>query len=41
MNITGQSMCAGGATVMAEAGTVPELIKDVGRWGSSTFKQYI
>src|SRR5882762_9172176 len=32
LDIAGQSMCAGGATAMAEAGVAPELIKGAGRW---------
>ena len=36
--IAGQSMCAGGATAMAEAGAVPELIKGTGQWGSTAFE---
>ena len=39
--IAGQSMRAGGATAMAEAGAVPELIKGAGRWGSTAFERYI
>jgi hypothetical protein len=40
-DIAGQSMRAGGATAMAEAGAVPELIKGAGRWSSSSFERYI
>ena len=40
-DIAGQSLRAGGATVMAEAGAVPELIKGDGRWSSIAFKRYI
>jgi hypothetical protein len=39
--IAGQSMRAGGATAMAEAGAAPELIKGAGRWGSTAFERYI
>ena len=40
-HIAGQSLRAGGATAMAEAGAAPQLIKGAGRWSSSTFKRYI
>jgi hypothetical protein len=40
-DIAGQSMRAGGATAMAEAGAVPELIKGAGRWSSKSFERYI
>jgi len=40
-HIAGQSMCSGGATAMAEAGAVPELIKGVSQWSSTAFKRYI
>ena len=40
-NIAGQSMRAGGATAMAEAGAVPELIKGAGCWSSKSFERYI
>jgi len=40
-DIAGQSMRAGGATAMAEAGAVPELIKGAGRWSSTSFERYI
>jgi hypothetical protein len=40
-DIAGQSMHAGGATAMAEAGAVPELIKGAGRWSSTSFERYI
>ena len=39
--IAGQSMRAGGATALAEAGAVPELIKGAGRWSSTAFDRYI
>jgi hypothetical protein len=41
LDIAGQSMRAGGATAMAEAGAVPELIKGAGRWSSAAFERYI
>jgi hypothetical protein len=34
-------MHAGGATPMAEASAVPELIKGAVRWGSTAFEQSI
>jgi hypothetical protein len=40
-DIAGQSMRAGGATALAEAGAVPELIKGAGRWTSTAFERYI
>jgi hypothetical protein len=40
-DIAGQSLRAGGATAMAEAGAVPELIKGAGRWSSLAFERYI
>ena len=40
-DIAGQSLRAGGATAMAEAGAVPELIKGAGRWSSIAFERYI
>jgi hypothetical protein len=40
-DISGQSMHAGGATAMAEAGAEPILIKGTGRWSSSAFERYI
>ena len=40
-HIAGQSMRAGGATAMAEAGAVPQLIKGAGRWSSTAFERYI
>jgi len=40
-DIAGQSMRSGGATAMAEAGAVPELIKGAGRWSSTAFERYI
>ena len=40
-HIAGQSLRAGGATAMAEAGAEPQLIKRAGHWTSNTFKRYI
>jgi hypothetical protein len=40
-DIAGQSMRAGGATALAEAGASPELIKGAGRWSSAAFERYI
>jgi hypothetical protein len=40
-HIAGQSLRAGGATALAEAGAVPELIKGAGRWSSTAFERYI
>ena len=39
--IAGQSMRAGGATALAEAGTAPHLIQTAGRWTSDTFNRYV
>ena len=39
--IAGQSMRAGGATALAEAGTAPHLIQTAGRWTSDTFNHYM
>ena len=40
-SIAGQSMRAGEATTLAEAGTPPNLIQAAGRWSSDTFNRYI
>jgi hypothetical protein len=40
-DIAGQSLRAGGATALAEAGAPPELIKGAGRWSSASFERYI
>jgi len=40
-DIAGQSMRAGGATALAEAGAPGELIRGAGRWSSNTFERYI
>ena len=41
LHIAGQSLHAGGANALAEAGAVPELIKGAGWWSSTAFKCYI
>ena len=38
-SIAGQSMRAGGATALAEAGVLPNLIQAAGRWTSETFNR--
>ncbi len=40
-SIVGWSMCAGGATDLAEQGVLPYLIQGHGRWSSKAFKIYI
>jgi hypothetical protein len=40
-DVAGQSMCAGGATSLAENGVPPNLIQAIGRWASSAFQIYI
>jgi hypothetical protein len=40
-DIAGQSLRAGGATALTEAGAPPQLIKGAGRWSSTSFKRYI
>lgn len=40
-NITGQSMRAGGATLMAELGIAPHIIQAAGRWSSEAFRIYV
>ena len=40
-SIVGQSMRAGGATALAEAGVAPNLIQTAGRWMTDTFTCYI
>jgi hypothetical protein len=40
-DIAGQSMRAGGATVLAQAGASVELIRGAGRWSSDAFERYI
>ena len=41
ISITGQSMRAGGATALAEAGVAPNLIQTAGCWTSETFGRYV
>ena len=40
-DISGQSLRAGGATALAEAGTPPSLIQATGRWSSEAFRIYV
>lgn len=40
-NYAGQSLRAGGATALAEAGALPDLIMGAGRWSSDAFRRYI
>jgi len=40
-HIAGQSLRAGGATALAEAGASAELVRGAGRWSSNTFERYI
>lgn len=40
-NYAGQSLWAGGATMLAESGAPPDLIMGAGRWSSDTFRRYI
>ncbi|KAJ7044839.1 hypothetical protein C8F04DRAFT_1207029 [Mycena alexandri] len=40
-SVAGQSMRAGGATRLAEAGALPHVIQAAGRWASDTFQIYI
>jgi hypothetical protein len=40
-DIGGQSMRAGGATSLAEAGVAPPVIQAIGWWASNTFQIYI
>jgi hypothetical protein len=39
--IAGQSIRAGGATALAEAGAPADLIRGAGRWSSNAFERYI
>ena len=39
--VAGQSMRAGGATALAEAGVAPSIIQAAGRWASEAFLVYI
>jgi hypothetical protein len=40
-DVAGQSLRAGGATSLAEAGIPPEVIRGIGRWASDAFQIYI
>ncbi|KAJ7222406.1 hypothetical protein GGX14DRAFT_558504 [Mycena pura] len=40
-HISGQSLRAGGATSLAEAGVAPNVIQAIGRWASGAFQIYI
>lgn len=40
-DIAGQSLRAGGATALAEAGAAYELVRGAGRWSSNAFERYI
>jgi len=40
-SIAGQSMRAGRATALAEAGVAPTLIQTAGRWTTDTFNRYV
>ncbi|KAF7318343.1 hypothetical protein HMN09_00343100 [Mycena chlorophos] len=40
-DVAGQSLRAGGATSLAEAGVPPNVIQAIGRWASDTFQIYI
>ncbi|KAJ7937725.1 hypothetical protein B0H13DRAFT_2302551 [Mycena leptocephala] len=40
-DVAGQSLRAGGATSLAEAGVPPNIIKAIGRWASGVFQIYI
>jgi len=40
-DVAGQSMRAGGATMMAELGYPPHLIQAAGRWSSEAFRIYV
>ena len=40
-NFTGQSMHVSGATVLAEAGAVPDLIMGSGQWTSAAWTSYV
>ncbi|KAF8234500.1 hypothetical protein L208DRAFT_1548935 [Tricholoma matsutake] len=40
-DIGGQSMHAGGATSLTEAGAAPPVIQAIGRWASNSFQIYI
>lgn len=40
-NVGGQSLRAGGATALAEAGIPPHMVQAIGRWSSEAFQIYI
>jgi len=40
-DVGGQSLCAGGATALAEAGVPSYMIQAIGRWSLATFQIYI
>jgi hypothetical protein len=40
-DIAGQSIRAGGATALAEAGAPADLIRGAGRWTSNAFERYL
>jgi len=40
-HIAGQSLRAGGATMLAEKGTAPYIIQAAGRWSSEAFRIYV
>jgi hypothetical protein len=40
-DITGQSLCAGGATMLADLGVSPHIIQAAGRWSSEAFRIYV
>ena len=41
MDIAGQSLRAGGATMLAEMGFAPHIIQAAGRWSSEAFQIYV
>ena len=40
-SVAGQSMRAGGATALAEAGVSPDIIQAIGHWSSETWRIYV
>jgi hypothetical protein len=40
-DVAGQSLRAGGATMLAEKGVAPFLIQAAGRWSSEAFRIYV
>ena len=40
-DIAGHSLCAGGATALAQAGIPPYIIQAIGRWASEAFQIYV